>query len=129
MKSIAVSLLLLTAVLLTACDPFSFMPQADEKFADQGYKSTIALIELYRIRNGNYPTSLSAITFTGEWDQIYRQFVSYKLRENGYELHLRKTSTLSSLHYPPEFWRGLGMVATNVEGFPGHPISSKVATP
>jgi hypothetical protein len=105
------------------------MPQADAKFTDQGYKSMLALIELHHLRTGTYPATLSAMPFIGKWDQIYAQFVSYKLTDSGYELHVKNASSAASLHYPQEFWQDLGLVATNVQGFPGYDVPPKAAVP
>ena len=49
------------------CD---FQQQADAKFGDQHFKTAIALIELHKARNGQYPESLKALQFTGDWDAL-----------------------------------------------------------
>ncbi len=112
-------LLLFMMFLVSACDPMSFMPDAQEKFVDQGFKTAIALVELHRIRTGEYPDSLGEIRFTGEWDPIYSQFVEYKKLDNGYELNADQQQMKEKLSYPPEFWQGLGLKSTNVKGFAG----------
>jgi hypothetical protein len=45
-------------------------------FGDQHLKTTVALIELHKVRYGKYPDSLSDLKFTGECDQIALQGVS-----------------------------------------------------
>ncbi len=113
-------LLLFMAFLVSACDPMSFMPDAQEKFVDQGFKTAIALVELHRIRTGEYPNTLEEIRFTGEWDPLYSQFVEYNKLDNGYELNADQRQIKENLSYPPEFWRGLGLKSTNVQGFTGN---------
>jgi hypothetical protein len=97
----------------TAC---SFQKEADAKFGDQNFKSAIALIELHKIRFGEYPKTLSEIKFTGEWDQIWLSSVEYRKLESGYELNIQRGWVgKPELTYPPEFWNGLGLVRSNVK--------------
>lgn len=111
------ALIILAATLsLSACDPMSMMPGNQTAFADQGFKTAIALVELHRIRNGEYPQSLDALEYTGDWDPIHYQFVSYKRLEGGYGLNVA-TNMAEKLDYPADFFSGLGLVATNVGGF------------
>ena len=55
-------------MLLTGCAKFS--READAKFGDQNFKTAISLIELYRVRHGTYPATLSELDFNGDWDAI-----------------------------------------------------------
>jgi hypothetical protein len=106
-------ILLLLVGAATTCN---FQKEADAKFGDQNFKSSIALIELHRVRFGQYPATLSELKFTGEWDQIYLGGVEYKRLENGYELNVtRGWIGKPSLEYPPEFWNGLGLVRSNMK--------------
>jgi hypothetical protein len=99
---------------LCACD---FQKSADAKFGDQHFKTTISLIELHKIRNGKYPESLKDVQFTGEWDAIALNSVEYKLLESGYELNVvRGWVGQPALKYPEEFWKGLGLVKSNMKG-------------
>jgi hypothetical protein len=41
---------------------------ADAKFGDQSFKTAVALIELYHVRHGVYPETLTDLDFTGDWD-------------------------------------------------------------
>lgn len=109
-------------LLLSACDPMSLMPGAQEKFVDQGFKTAISLIELYHIRMGEYPKKMNEIKYTGDWDLIYQQFVKYRKLDNGYQLDVKDNKISQKLSYPKEFWSGLGLVATNVQGFIDQPI-------
>jgi len=93
--------------------------EADAKFGDQHFKTTIALVELYKLRHGSYPETLKDLTFTGDWDAIALQSVTYRRVGDGYELDItRGWVGQPTLSYPPEFWKGLGLVASNVGGAP-----------
>jgi hypothetical protein len=41
----------------------------DNMFGDQYLKTTVALIELHKVRYGKYPQSLRELRFNGDWDQ------------------------------------------------------------
>src|SRR2546427_4686813 len=98
---------LLLVVGITGCD---FQQQADAKFGDQHFKTAIALIELHKVRNGQYPESLKALQFTGDWDAIAISAVEYKKHGSGYGLNVtRGWVTQPTLTYPQEFWKGLGL--------------------
>ena len=58
----------LTCLLALWCSACNLKQQADAKFGDQHFKTTVALVELYKVRHGDYPEALSAIDFAGEWD-------------------------------------------------------------
>lgn len=118
MRNIILALVLILSV--SACDMSSFMPDAQGKFADQGYKTSIALIQLHYVRTGAYPSTLNDIKFTGDWDPIYQQFVEYKKIGEGYQLNIRDKEMAKELSYPKEFWSGLGLLSTNVQGFPAN---------
>ena len=101
------------AIVLSGC---AFQQAADRKFGDQDFKTAIALIELHKIRFGEYHSSLKELKFVGEWDAIALDGVSYKRLDNGYELNAVKGWVgKPELKYPPEFWRGLGLVKSNVK--------------
>jgi hypothetical protein len=108
-----IGILLSLGIALSAC---SFKKEADRQFGDQHFKTAIALIELHRIRYGEYPASLKDLKFTGEWDQIALSNVEYKRVGNGYELNIaRGWVGKPELKYPDEFWRGLGLVKSNMK--------------
>ena len=108
-----IAALLSAAILFSAC---AFQKEADRKFGDQDFKTAIALIELHKIRFGEYPASLNDLKFVGEWDAIALNGVAYKRLDNGYELDAVKGWVgKPELKYPPEFWRGLGLVKSNVK--------------
>jgi hypothetical protein len=88
---------------------------ADEKFGRQNFNSAISLIELHKVRYGEYPKSLNDLRFLGDWDQIWLSAVNYERTEEGYDLFLvRGLVDVPELEYPKEFKNGLGIRATNV---------------
>lgn len=103
-------------VSLGAAGACNFQKEADVKFGDQNFKSSIALIELHKVRYGQYPAKLSELKFLGEWDPIYLNGVEYNRLENGYELNVtRGWIGKPTLEYPPEFWKGIGLVRSNMK--------------
>lgn len=108
------ALLLCTALLLLAgCD---FQKQADAKFGDQHFKTVIALVELHKVRNGQYPDALQDLKFTGDWDAIALGSVEYKKLATGYELNVtRGWVGTPNASYPKAFWQGLGLVKSNLK--------------
>lgn len=79
-------------------------------FDDQHYKTSIALIELYKIRNGAYPDSLNDIKFIGDWDNQFLFAATYKEAGVGYTLNLKNGGDKKIIsHYPKEFWNGVGI--------------------
>jgi hypothetical protein len=123
MKSIKLSGVILFVLLLAACD---FQKEADQKFGDQNFKTAIALIELQKIRYGEYPESLKDIRYAGDWDAIGIGSVEYKRIAGGYELNIKRGWVGEpTLSYPADFWQGLGIVATNVGGLPPKNLPTK----
>ena len=83
----------------------------DNMFGDQHLKTTIALLELHRLRYGRYPQSLKELKFVGDWDQIALSAVSYYPAPDGSKYYVevaRGWVGKPVLEYPPEFWRGTG---------------------
>ena len=83
----------------------------DAKFGDQNLKSTVALVELHKIRNGRYPQSLRDIRFKGEWDEIWLNSTRYVVSPDGTRYCIeveRGWMGKPVLSYPPEFWKGTG---------------------
>ena len=111
---------LLPTILLCSCSEKmkEFQKHANEQFGDQHFKTTISLIELYKVRHGDYPSSLDSLEFTGDWDMMAINSTKYKKLEEGYELNLTKgwIGNVDSLHlkYPPAFWKGLGIKKSNI---------------
>ena len=68
------------------------------------------------MRSGTYPEQLKDIQFIGDWDAIALSAVEYRRVEGGYELDVvRGWVGKPTLSYPPEFWRGLGLVKSNMK--------------
>lgn len=111
--------LVLVVASISACD---FQQEANNKFGDQHFKTAIALIELYKVRKGEYPASLNDIKFTGDWDTIALASVQYKKNAKGYQLDLINgwVGQPKDLNYPQEFWHGLGLTESNMRPQPAH---------
>lgn len=108
---------ILITVLLTGCGLGKVTEKANQAFGDQHFKTAIALIELYNIREGKYPESLDSLKYLGDWDQIIFTSVGYKKLEEGYELDLLKgwMGKPTDLEYPEDFWKGLGLKKSNLK--------------
>ncbi|MHC5226445.1 hypothetical protein [Ignatzschineria sp. LJL83] len=108
----AVGILVLVSMLY-GCD---LDKAADSQFGDQHFKTAIALIELHKVRTGDYPDTLSQLQYVGDWDQIALTSVRYKRLREGYELDITKGFTgTPELKYDAGFWKGLGIKKTNVK--------------
>lgn len=89
----------------------AFSGPFDNEFGDQHLKTTVALLELYKLRFGAYPATLRDIKYTGEWDQIALQSVRYcpnATRTAYYVEVTRGWAARPHLAYPPAFWKGTG---------------------
>jgi hypothetical protein len=83
----------------------------DNMFGDQHLKTTVALIELHKVRFGKYPGSLSDLKFTGQWDQIALQSARYypNADRTAYYVEVERGWVgKPDLEMPDEFWRGTG---------------------
>lgn len=109
--------LIASTLLFAQCGMKKIEKQAMEKFGDQYFKTAIALIELHKIRFGDYPATLDSLKYTGDWDQMIFTSVTYQKLDKGYELDM--TNELfgkpDSFNYPAEFWKGLGLVRSNMK--------------
>jgi len=110
-------ILTLSIVLFAQCGIKKLEEQANEKFGDQHFKTAIALIELHKIRFGEYPETLDSLKFIGDWDRMIFVSVKYQKLDKGYELDLTNgwMGKPDSLNYPDEFWKGLGLVRSNMK--------------
>ena len=106
----------LAIFLLVGCTSDSFTEKANDQFGDQHFKTAIALIELYKVREGKYPPSLDSLKYLGDWDKIIFSSVDYKKLDEGYELNLTNgwIGKPKELKYPNEFWNGLGLRKSNL---------------
>jgi hypothetical protein len=109
--------IIVVSVFLTGCFPEGLEEEANQKFGDQHFKTAINLIELHKIREGEYPATLDSLKYLGDWDQMVFSAVEYKKLENGYELNLVNgwNGKPKKLVYPKEFWKGLGIVKSNMK--------------
>ena len=117
MKPITVFVALSTLLLLAQCNSGGITEGPDRQFGDQHFKTAIALIELHKIRFGEYPKSLDSLKFTGDWDGIAFSSVKYEKLDSGYALDLTRGSVgkPKTLSYPDQFWKGLGLVRSNLK--------------
>jgi hypothetical protein len=127
MKNIIIPVVFI--LLMTSCIPDDIkdkmnkgMAGAQQMMADWEFKKAISQIELHKLRNGNYPNSLRELKFLSAMDSSMFNFVEYTRRDSVYELNLKmKFSSIDGkeikeihLKYPPEFWKGLGCIKSNV---------------
>ena len=110
-------ILTLSTLLFTGCGLKKFEEQANQQFGDQHFKTAIALIELHKVRFGEYPASLDSLKFVGDWDKIIWGSVKYEKLDTGYELDLTNgwVGKPNTLEYPAGFWKGLGLVRSNMK--------------
>ena len=83
----------------------------DAMFGDQHLKTSVALIELHKIRYGEYPSSLKDLKFIGQWDQIHLQSVRYYPSDDRMSYYIEVTRGWMGnpeLEMPDEFWQGTG---------------------
>jgi len=108
-------LLIFFSLLFAKCGKLT--EHANEQFGDQHFKTAIALIELHKIRFGEYPASLDSLKFVGEWDKIIWSSVRYEKLDSGYSLDLVNgwMGKPKTLEYPPTFWKGLGLIRSNMK--------------
>jgi hypothetical protein len=83
----------------------------DAQFGDQHLKTTIALVELHKVRYGRYPSQLSDLKFQGAWDPIATSAVSYRVNDAGtrYCVEVQRGWVgKPHIEMPAEFWQGTG---------------------
>jgi hypothetical protein len=83
----------------------------DNKFGDQHLKTSVALIELHKVRFGRYPDSLRDLKFTGDWDPMWLTGVRYYPSPNrdAYYIEVeRGWIGKPTFTMPPAFWKGTG---------------------
>ena len=92
--------------------------------ADEDFKKAIGFIELHKLRYGEYPASLSELKFVSGMDSSIYSSVQYTKLDTAYELNNiytfppfgnTKTESVIKLHYPAEFWKGLGCIKSNAK--------------
>jgi hypothetical protein len=83
----------------------------DNMFGDQHLKTTVALMELHKLRYGRYPKSLRELKFAGNWDQLALNSVAYYTNPEGTAYYVeveRGWAGKPTLDMPAEFWKGTG---------------------
>ena len=107
------ALFILVFTMSCACRPpsINYTKPIDNQFGDQFFKTAIALIELHKVRYGEYPEKLRDIKYIGDWDKGALNCVEYEKVGDGYKLEVVKGwAGKPDLKYPPEFWQGLGII-------------------
>ena len=132
-----ISILLFVSIVTASCFPENMkeemakgMQQAMQMMRDSHFKSALHNVEMFKLRNGYYPDSLSQLTYVSDMDKANFPTVEYIHLENGYELNIRNLPD-STEPYPDEFWNGLGCVKSNMmrEGFiPSVPMIDSVVS-
>lgn len=117
MKSIKFLFPILILLFMASCGMEEFQEQANQQFGDQHFKTAISLIELHKIRTGNYPEKLKDLKHLGDWDRIIFNSVKYKKLEGGYQLDLTNgwMGAPENLDYSNDFWEGLGLKESNLK--------------
>ena len=110
-------ILALLSILFSNCNIGNIKEKANKQFGDQHFKTAIALIELHKVRFGEYPPSLDSIKYAGDWDFAIRTSVKYERLDNGYKLDLVNgwIGKPTTLEYPEDFWYGLGLIESNMK--------------
>ena len=88
-----------------------FGAEADEMFGDQHLKTSVALIELHKVRNGKYPRSLEDLEYIGLWDQGALQSIVYHTNDDqsAYYVEVKRGWIgKPDLDIPDGFWKGTG---------------------
>lgn len=103
----------LTSAGLTAWQVYKlkFWRGPDAMFGDQHLKTTVALVELHKVRYGRYPEKLDDLKFLGDWDAIALNAVKYRVNPTGTRYCIeveRGWIAKPHLEIPPEFWKGTG---------------------
>jgi hypothetical protein len=83
----------------------------DNMFGDQHLKTTVALVELHKLRYGRYPKSLRELKFAGDWDRLALDAVAYYPNPEGTAYYVeveRGWAGKPALDMPAEFWKGTG---------------------
>lgn len=112
-KTLLFLVALIACLSLSSCE---FTSDADQAFGDQHFKTAIALIELHKVRFGEYPESLDELKYLGDWDSLPVASVSYERLNDGYALNVERGWVgQPELTYPDEFWQGLGLIDSNVK--------------
>lgn len=105
-----------------------FQKETGKQFSDQSFKTTISLIEMYKLRHGYYPATLDSLEFVGDWDKGSLNWARYKKLNEGYELDINFPANGSDsirINYPAKFWKGLGIKKSNLTNIPVDSVGAK----
>lgn len=83
----------------------------DVMFGDQHLKTTVALVELHKVRYGRYPETLDDLKYLGDWDSIALSAVKYRVNaaRTRYCVEVERGWVAKPhLDMPAEFWQGTG---------------------
>lgn len=132
MKTKTLLLILPATLLFTSCqEKFKeIQQQASQQFGDQYFKTTISLIEMYKLRHGYYPATLDSLEYMGDWDKAAVASADYTKLDEGYELNIKsiiQPNDSLKLHYTAKFWKGLGIKKSNVMETVTDTTSAKLA--
>jgi hypothetical protein len=89
----------------------NFWRGPDAQFGDQHLKTTVALVELHKIRYSRYPIRLDELKFLGDWDPIALNSVRYVANATATRYCVqveRGWIGKPNLDVPAEFWRNTG---------------------
>jgi hypothetical protein len=106
-----VALLIAASSVAIAIYRSGFWHGLDAKFGDQHLKTSVALIELHKIRTRTYPKFLRDLKYIGDWDPIAIQSVRYVVSDaqDKYCVEvIRGWIGKPDLKMPDEFWQGTG---------------------
>lgn len=113
--------LLAASIMMASCGMRQKVEEAQteafQMLADQNFKTSLSLIELYKVRYGIYPVSLDSITFISSLDESALTSVKYERLDTGYRLDMADGfmgKQKSIITYPPEFWQGTGVKQSNL---------------
>ena len=116
-NAIRLILIMFFVMLISSCMPDRIKEEANKEFGDQNFKAAIALIELHKTREGEYPETLDSLKYIGGFDKTILSSVKYRKLDTGYNLDLMRgwMGKPKDLKYPDDFWEGLRLVESNLK--------------
>ncbi len=97
-----------------------FREKSNNELFEEIFHRAISMIELHQVRFGHYPENLSVpgiIQYLVADDFKIISTVLYRKVDSGYELNIGTDETIK-IKLPRDFWQGLGIIKTNVDGGP-----------
>ena len=112
--AVPLMLLVIAAIVVVSVARSGVTRPLDDMFGDQHLKTVVALVELHKVRYGVYPSRLSELKFTGQWDKIHIHAVSYCAAEDRQSYYVEvqqgwafKPGDLAR-EQSAEYWQGTG---------------------